>query len=243
MRDLLPFHRRFVAEYLSDPERIQYKAYQRVYGDHIPLAHACARAGKILARPEVKAAIETGEQAILGKLELTATDVLRVIFNVVGSDANELSEWVVGCCRYCHGDGFQYQRRPQEFRDALAEYMAKPFTRRDDPYAMKFDMQGGVGYDVRRPPRDDCPECNGEGVGRQVIKDTRNLSEAARMLYNGVRQGKHGVEIMTLSKDKAIELAAKHTGVAKENIKMDANVNAGVTFYIPSNGRDEPPQT
>jgi hypothetical protein len=39
---------------------------------------------------------------------------------------------------------------------------------------------GGPGWDPRRAPHPDCPECFGEGVERVHVNDTRQLSRARR---------------------------------------------------------------
>ncbi len=132
---------------------------------------------------------------------------------MVKADARDLSEYRIGCCRYCHGFEFKYQMTPQEYRNRLAAYMERKGDK--DPCGLAFPMEGGVGYDKRRKPHKDCPECFGEGEGREVFKDSRTLSESARTLYAGVKRTKNGMEIMSRSKDKSVELAARHTGVIK----------------------------
>jgi hypothetical protein len=42
-----------------------------------------------------------------------------------------------------------------------------------------FDEQGGTGYDRRRAPAPDCPECNGEGEGEAFFKDSLKASAQA----------------------------------------------------------------
>jgi phage terminase small subunit len=168
--------------------------------------------------PRVQALIAERSKARIARVELTQDDVLLDLYNVATADPRALTEWHVGCCRYCHGVDFQYQCTPQEWRDNLAVYLK--VNKELDPAGIAFPVRGGVGYDARKPPREDCPECFGVGVGREVIKDTRTLSKAAATLFAGVKKSKHGVEIAMRSKDKAIELAARHTGIIKSSVEV-----------------------
>ncbi len=197
--------------WLADPKRDQTRAAELAGFNK---RSAAVRASIWLKDPRVKALIVEKTKALVEKFELTQADVLRDVFNVVKADARDLSEYRIGCCRYCHGIEFRYQMTPQEYRNRLAAYMERHATK--DPCGLAFPMEGGVGYDKRKKPHKDCPECFGEGEGREVFKDSRSLSESARTLYSGVKRTKNGIEIMTRSKDKAVEMAARHTGVIKQ---------------------------
>src|ERR1022692_4215591 len=76
-----------------------------------------------------------------------------------------------------------------------------------------FDPAGGEGYDVRKPPHHDCPECFGEGVAIPFPKDTRHLSEGARWLFAGVKVTKDGIEIKMHDQMAALLNIAKHLGM------------------------------
>lgn len=192
---------------------------------------------RIMRRPEVQAYIDAAITARNAAVNITAEDVLRDLVEVKDTSANDLIEWRVGACRYCHGEGFKYQRRPQEYREALEAYLFLHSA--DDPLGMHFDMQGGVGYTRRRAPHPDCPECDGEGTGHEYVKDTRKLSKGAHTLYAGVKRGKNGIEVLMRSKDKAIDLLARHTGVAKDNVTLKGKITAAVaTAIVPLDTAD-----
>ncbi len=219
---LTPQKQRFVAALLAQRIYNQTAAYEAVY-----LArgsNASAAASNLVKEPEVKALIDAGMAQQLKKLELTAEDVLRDVALGVTSDGSELSDHVLDCCRHCYGHLHRYQSTPAEYERNLAAYLERDAERKGgprDPLGLKFDMRGGVGFDPRKPPVDDCPECYGRGVPAILFKDTRYLSEAGRRQYSGVKMTKHGPEVLVRSRDKALEIAAKHTGVAKENIKLE----------------------
>lgn len=180
---------------------------------------AGSAAAQLMARPEIREEVERQQAARLKRLELTADDVLRDIALGVATDGGELASYVLDCCRYCYGHEHKYQRTPREYREALSAYMT--LQGKDDPLGLRFDPEGGIGYDPRKTPLDDCPECFGRGVGRVIPKDTRYLSEAGKRAYAGVKMTKNGPELQMRSRDKALEIAAKHTGVARENIKLE----------------------
>lgn len=216
---------RFVAALLGSPRFSVADAYQAAYG--VANRERAAKEGWTLSQvPEVAEAIEKGKAERLASMSVDAADVLRDITLGIRADGSELVEHVLDSCRHCHGDGHKYQFTPAEFQRALEAYLAADAKRKPwpvDPLGLKFLEQHGcnVGYDPRRPPHEDCPECFGRGIPRVLAKDTRFLSEAGRRAYAGAKVTKHGVEILTRDRDKALDLAAKHTGVAKENLHID----------------------
>lgn len=86
-----------------------------------------------------------------------------------------------------------------------------------------FDEGGGVGFNATRDPHPDCPECFGEGVGRAIAKDTRQLSPGAKALYAGVKVTKEGLEIKMHDKMAALSKIGQHLGMFVER-SMTATV-------------------
>lgn len=62
-------------------------------------------------------------------------------------------------------------------------------------------------------PNADCLRCKGEGHGHAHLHDTRKLSSTAKYVYNGVKIGKDGLQVLMLDRDKALENVAKHLGM------------------------------
>ncbi len=75
------------------------------------------------------------------------------------------------------------------------------------------DDAGGHGYRLTDPPNAACPECSGMGIEVTRMADTRNLSPAARLLFDGVKETKQGIEIKMQDRAKALENIAKHFGM------------------------------
>ena len=59
------------------------------------------------------------------------------------------------------GAGLRAQRTPEERRRAHREWLALLAAKRK---GKRFDEEGGVGFDPRSLPNQDCPECHGRGV-------------------------------------------------------------------------------
>lgn len=209
---------RFVAALLAQRTYNQTAAYECVFAARG--LSASSGASELMRDPEVRAAVEAGQAARLKKMELTAEDVLRDVALGVTGDGSELSDHVVDCCRHCYGHLHLYQSTPAEYARNLKIYL-ETCDGIKDPMGLDFDQRGGVGFDPRKKPVEDCPECFGRGVPMVLLKDTRYLSEAGRRQYAGVKMTKHGPEMLVRSRDKALDIAAKHTGVARENIKLE----------------------
>lgn len=212
---------RFIAELLTELPRNATTAYQRVYNVSYDVANAAS--ARLMANPRVQAEIARREEMLRTDLELTAADVLREIFLVASADPRELTEYHVGACRHCHGDGHKYQRTPAEYERDVAAHIAMRKHDKDrgpDPFALEFDVQGGIGFNPYRDPAPDCPECFGKGVGYERFKDTRTLSPAAARLYEGVKRTKDGLEIKIRNREKSLDLAAQHLGLSRKTVEL-----------------------
>lgn len=212
---------RFIAEYLAVLPRNATMAYQRVYDTSYDVANAAS--ARLMADPRVQAEVARREEMLRTDLELTAADVLREIFLVASADPRELTEFHVGACRHCHGDGHKFQRTPAEFERDLEAYIAArkaDKARAPDPLGLEFDVKGGIGFNPYRDPAPDCPECFGKGEGYERFKDTRTLSPAAARLYEGTKRTRDGVEIKIRSREKSLDLAAQHLGIARRAVEL-----------------------
>lgn len=222
---MLPARReRFVFEYLKDLNGTQ-AAVRAGYGR----ADAHREAARLMADPDVQAAVKALQDERARELKLEANEVLRHLVELAIADPNELIQHRRGCCRHCHGNLFGYQRTPAEMeRDRATHEAAELERQRKDPERHQprvFDEVGGVGYDPRREPHEDCPECFGEGVERIHLADTRHLSGPARRLYAGVKQTKDGVQVLMRDQDKAIELIGRHLAMFKDKVEHDVTEN------------------
>jgi phage terminase small subunit len=203
-----PRHVEFVEHYLVELNAT--KAYKKAFDPLMRENVAGSAASRLLGTVNVQKLLSARVKAMFDRTECLQDRLLEQLFSVAFVDANEISELRREACRYCHGDGHLYQFKPSEYdkyerewqqavRDAVA-------AKQDEP---EFDPKGGIGYDPRKAPHEDCPECFGEGVEREVFKDTRHLSAAAKAMYGGVKRTKDGLEIIQHSQEKAREILLK----------------------------------
>lgn len=192
--------KRFIAEYLKDNNATA----------------AAARAGysdpnygrQLIANPNVAQAIAQQQKASIVRTLGSADEVLAQMWQLATFDANQLSQYRRGACRYCWGFGHHYQWRDAvEFDEETAKVEGREGAR------LPQDT-GGYGYDHNREPNPECPRCNGDGIGQPYFPDTRKLPAVSRLAYSGVKVGKNGVEITAISRERMFEAVMKRLGLA-----------------------------
>lgn len=195
--------RLFVAEYLKDGNATQAAiraGYSKKSAEQIGY--------QLLKKTSVAQAIARQQKASIARTLGSADEVLDQMWQLATFDANQLSQYRRGACRYCWGFGHHYQWRDAvEFDEAVAKIEGKEGAKQpEDP--------GGYGYDHNREPNPECPRCNGDGVGQPYFADTRKLSPDAALAYSGVKIGKNGVEITAISRERMYEAVMKRLGLA-----------------------------
>lgn len=198
--ELTSQQKRFVTEYLVDHNATA--AAQRAgYSDP-------NYGRQLLTNPNVEQAIAQQQKASLSRTLASADEVLAHMWELATFDANQISQYRRGSCRYCWGFGHQYQWRDMvEFEEERLKAAAKEGSR--EP----LDT-GGYGYDHTSEPNPECPRCNGDGIGQPYFPDTRKLPAIARLAYSGVKVGKNGVEITAISRERMFEAVMKRLGLA-----------------------------
>lgn len=216
---LTELERRFVEEYFKDPNGSQaYKLAKPGAKD----TTARTEASKLLAKPNVAAFLADLRAKQSQRTEISADLVVREAWAIAMADPRELAEHLIGCCRHCWGKGHRWQRTAYEFeQDEAANAAAnEALVQAGKPGVKEFDPKGGIGYDKRRAPHPDCPECFGEGVGRTLFKDTRHLSPAAASLFAGIKETKEGFEIKLHDKGAAMDKVFRHLGLYNDKIQL-----------------------
>lgn len=137
---------------------------------------------------------------------------------IASADPNELVSLRVGACRYCHGTNHEYHWRMREYLEAL--------DRCERENARLPLVGGGFDYDATAAPHPTCPECHGEGVHREVVKDTENLSAEGRLLFGGVKHTNTGPQIIIADRMKALENACRIIGAFTDNVRVTDTVKA-----------------
>ena len=196
---LSPKVKRFIAEYLKD-QNATAAAERAGYSDP-------NYGRQLITNPNVAQAIAQQQKESLMRTLGSADEVLAQMWQLATFDANQLSQYRRGSCRYCWGFGHQYQ-----WRDAV-EYEEKRLEALERKRREPLDV-GGYGYDHTTVPNPECPRCNGDGIGQPFFADTRKLSPDAALAYSGVKLGKHGVEITSISRERMYEAVMKRLGLA-----------------------------
>ncbi|MEW5088538.1 terminase small subunit, partial [Klebsiella pneumoniae] len=194
--------RLFVAEYLKDNNATQ-AAIRAGYSKKT----ANEQGARLLAKVSIAQAIAQQQKASIVRTLGSADEVLEQMWRLATFDANQLSQYRRGSCRYCWGFGHQYQ-----WRDAV-EYEEKRLEALERKRREPLD-DGGYGYNHKREPNPHCPRCNGDGIGQPFFADTTKLPSDAALAYSGVKLGKNGVEITSISRERMYEAVMKRLGLA-----------------------------
>jgi hypothetical protein len=204
---LTPKQRRFVEEYLVDLNGTQ-AAIRAGYSPRT----ARQIAAEYLTKPDIAIAVAEAQQAAIKRIHLSQEGVLETLAAWATADPRDLIQHRRVCCRFCYGKDHLYQEKPSEQRARRAKHDAMLAQTPENKWHLlpRWDDLGGVGYDPRKEPIEDCPECFGEGEEQVFVADTRKLSKGAAMLYGGVKTTRDGLEVKMQPKDKAVELLARH---------------------------------
>lgn len=146
-----------------------------------------------LRQPHLKPAMyETAMVRRAARLKdhhVAAEELKHRTWLIATADPAELITHTRVCCRYCHGEDHGYQWKEYEFQQALENHENKP---------QEFgfpNWAGGMGFMAGADPHPDCPRCEGKGHEEVRPTDFRDLSEAGRALYKGIKPTKYGYEI------------------------------------------------
>lgn len=187
-----------------------------------------------LQLPEVRERINQLIDARAAKVEYSATEAIRRLVDIVTADASKLTRHHIGACRYCWGDGHAFQwTTPREY----AEAMRKAAEKQDEIP----ENDGGFGYNRRIEPNDECPECNGLGISYTTFVDTDKITGPERVLFEGVKETREGVQFILADKSKAFERLADHLGIYnKEAEKGAAGAFANMLDQLLKGGSKAP---
>lgn len=231
------FEQRLCEEYLVDLNQTQ--AYLRVSPKAKPDS-ARTLAARVFSKVRVQEFLQKLKVERSDRTKISADKAVQLAWDTMVADARELSEVRVGCCRFCWGKGFLWQRTAGEFARDKAQHQAKLVladTAKQRAKIGPFDEQGGAGFDKRRDPNPQCPDCAGEGVARTVFKDTSKLSPGAAALFAGVKETKEGFEVKSHSRDAAQDKVFRHLGLYNDKIQL----TMPTVIVKDYTGKKEPP--
>ena len=158
---------------------------------------------RLTQRADVQAAIAEATAEYVKSCHITKDMVLLKWWQIANADYNELSSVRRVACGYCYGDNI----------------------------TMGDDDGDGREVDPSREPNPDCGICRGEGSPHVHIADTSKLSPAAKLVYQGAKETKFGIEVQTVDRMKALDNVARHLGMFKDTVN-----------HVSEDGSMTPPQ-
>lgn len=213
---LTPKQALFVAEFLVDMNATQ-AAIRAGYSAKT----ANEQGARLLANVSIASAIEDARARRIERLEITQDMVLKRWWMLATADPNELTQLHRNCCRFCYGKDHNYQwRDAAEYRAAVLMAEESAPSGDDAPPPRLPTNEGGYGFDPKLSPHAKCPKCDGDGVVDIYFADTRNLSDAGKLLFAGVKTTQHGIEIKMNDRMAAMESVAKHLGMYKTHVEL-----------------------
>lgn len=222
---ITPKQQRFVEEYLVDLNATQ----AAIRAGYSPKT-AGSQAFDLLKKPEIQHAVDDRRKKLAETTKITPESVLQRWWDLANADPNELVQYRRECCRHCHGENHEYQWIDEaEHERAVATALANA---KDGKQPVLPGTEGGFGFNEGRDPHPECPKCNGDGYGRVFAQDTRRLKGAAKMLYDGVKQTKEGLEIKMLDRSKALENVARHLGMFNDKLTLKGDAENPLTMLL-----------
>lgn len=200
----------FCREYLIDSNGMQ----AAIRAEYSP-GSAKVTASRMLTYANVQGPLTGLQATVAARSEVDVDTVLKMWWAIATVDINELISHRICACRYCPGIGQLYQwRTRRELAIAQAEFDMAHADARPSAAAMRPDERGGFGFRGNVATDPDCPECDGLGVGRVVLKDTTRLSLQAGLLFKGVHTTREwNVRILVADREKAVSQIARCLGM------------------------------
>ena len=234
---------------LTKQERIFVKAYakcKKPYDAAIEAgySHATAISNAYLwtsnnkKKPNVYAAIQKELEKLEQKLEMSAENVLKQYWNIATADRNQLVENRRVPCRYCYGIDHKYQYTQGERDEAYDKHLDKLLMADKDIKDYPFNEKGGTGYTIHKPINPECPECHGLGDELVIMHDTNTLPPELKAVYAGVKETRHGKEILMTNPKDGLDAIARHLGLFNDKLKLQGDAENPLTLMLQQLGRN-----
>ena len=217
---LTPLEERFAQLFISynNATRAYVEAAQFTGPRHIARTHAWEMSNK----PHVRARVREYESAAAAATVIDYAAILEHDRAIVEGYryADQITQHIHQCCRYCHGVDHKYQWIDfEEYLDALARVddenvKRSEFNQKTLPLPSEV---GGYGYSPSVEPNLFCPRCEGRGNAVTVIADTTRLEGPARAIVKGMKVTNSGIEVLLHDVDKAKERLLRAGGILKDD--------------------------
>lgn len=176
--------------------------------------------GAIVNSPAVQKAIRDAISKSAGKLGLDADEIMKLWADIVDYDANELVQVRRVPCPYCWAEVGEKQYTLAVYekeKEAHEKKRQRLLMTKDGEDIGEFPSVQEVEFiDMTKGPNPECTVCHGVGSERLFTSDTRHLSPIGKRIYCGAKMMNGRVEVLMLSKERAMENLAKALGVFAE---------------------------
>lgn len=172
-----------------------------------------ASAYKLMAKASVQARIREVLKPRIEKMGIDADALVNIWAKALTFDVNEIVQYRRYCCPFCYSEDGSPLLAPEEYYKEKKKYDDRRLYKPDMPEYPPYEKEW---WDRSLPPKNSCPNCHGNGIGEVFIADTTKLSPFAKYMYCGVREGKDGIEVVMLNKEKAADNLAKALGLFRE---------------------------
>lgn len=198
------------------------QAYIEAYGFEGKRYTARQLAWEVSNKPHVRARVREYESAAAAATVIDYAAILEHDRAIVEGfkHADQVTQYIHECCRYCHGEQHKYQWVDfEEYLHALQTVDDENAKRRElgKRELPQPDDSGGYGYDPQAEPNLFCPRCEGRGHARAIIADTTKLQGPARVIVKGIKVTSTGTEVLFHDVDKAKERLLRAGGILKDD--------------------------
>ena len=179
-------------------------------------------AWELANRPHVLKRIREYESAAAAAVVIDYAAILDHDRQIVEGHkhADEITQHIWECCRYCHGINhkFQWIDHAEYFQAVLktAEDNEARAARKQRELPPPSD-EGGFGFSKSNDPNILCPHCEGRGHAVTVIADTTKLRGPARVAIKGVEMTNAGPKVVWHDVDKAKDRLLRAGGIFQDD--------------------------
>lgn len=221
-RPLTPQQQLFVDEYIID----FHGTNAALRAGYAP-ASAHVQATRLLKQDKIQQAIKEAMAKLSARTHITQEMVLMRWWSIATADPSALTRIERRCCRHCYGKDHEFQWVDR----AEYERAVKRAELEEDP--LPHD-NGGYGFVRVAEPNPGCPKCFGEGDIHVHLSDVRQLSAQERILFDGVKETKFGIEVKLLDREKALENVARHLGMFNDKLTLKGDKENPLTMFLQS---------
>ena len=220
MSPINPKIEKFVFSYLASGDEVA--AFKEAFKDskNFVARNAKRDARALLLDKDVASRLAMASREALRMKRLDAKAVLERIAQIAFADVTSVAKVRRVNCRHCWGKGFKRMGTQGEHDEACMRAIVQAQVKGLNEYEEPPLPPGGLGFDGKRPPHPDCPECFGEGIAEVHLADFDKVSDDVKPLISNVKEGKYGIEVGFHSQTEALKILANCFGLMQPDVAV-----------------------